>query len=333
MGIQTSQYAETTGPVGRCGLIYREKQRPQMPYRTNDWSRPAWRQVISFDFDGVLHEDPRYRAVMGDVDLALIRQAHERGYAVAILTCNNVLHVGNYLRRQGFRVFADTAMKLDWWHGGRTGNTILVSQRKIPSVAYVDDKAISYRYGQPHQTVWDSLDKLQGYYPCPSGRHWGVYGAAGILPWTVIDGEPWLLIGKRSKHVGQPGTWGGFGGALHEGEEPFTGALRELSEEVTVAVTATGGKHHVSAYRYVCPHCGWTYVTYLQYVEPDVSEKAQVRDHWETDELRWVRVDHIGEYRLHPAFTKALPELRFRIEGELAAHEAYGKEYGKEAVS
>lgn len=303
-----------------------------MPAR-NDWYRRSWRHAISFDFDGVLHEDPHYRAVMGEVDLTLIHQAHERGYAVAILTCNNVKHVGNYLRKRGFRVFADTAMKLDWWHGGRDGTTILVSQRKITSVAYVDDKAVSYRFGQPYQNVWDSLDRFQGYHPCPSGRHWGAYGAAGILPWTVIDGEPWLLLGKRSRHVGQPGTWGGFGGALHEGEDSFTGALRELSEEVTVTVTVTGAEHHVNAYRYVCPHCEWTYITYLQYVESEAADKAQVRDRFETDELRWVRLDHAEDYELHPAFVQALPELKFRIAGELAAHEVYGKEFGKEAAS
>src|SRR5690242_21690571 len=92
------------------------------------------------------------------------------------------------------------------------------------------------------------------------GRHWGRYGAAGLLVAASADDVTHVLLDQRAEWVHQGGTIGVPGGAIHPGEEPLDAALREASEEVVgledlrVDVVA----RHVEA----CVHCTrWTYTT------------------------------------------------------------------------
>lgn len=279
------------------------------------------RGTIALDFDGVLHANPHYRWPLDAVDLGLIRKAHARGYAVAIMTCNDVTRVAQFLRKSGFRATADTKMTRFGWH---EPETVLVTGRKICADFYVDDKAIRYQFGQPYETVFDLVDEREGYRSCPSGRHWGPHGAAGVIPFTVFRGKLYVLLGLRSRHVQKGGTWAGFGGALNFAhEDTWVAATRELHEEVT------GLEGNLSDWLDYYVHdcgCGWRYVTFLAEVlaiDPDTESDAwlpEVRvstghSSWETDRVAWVRVSDVESRNLHPGFAQTWPELRRRLEG------------------
>ncbi len=275
------------------------------------------RGTVCLDFDGVLHEHRGYRWPLGETDFSLITKAQDRGYAAAVMTCNDVRLVAAALRRQGFRATADVRMVREYWHDPVA---VLVTNRKISATLYVDDKAVNYQYGQPAEVVFDALDKAEGFHSCPQGRHWGPDGAAGVLPFTVFRGRLYVLMGLRSKHVQKPGTWGGFGGALdHKYEDTWAAAQRELHEEVD----GLGGNvtDWMDYYVHDCEACGWRYVTFLAEVpaaDPGEGQDAwlpevRVNDGWESDKVRWVRAGDVEGYELHPGFALAWPELRRRL--------------------
>jgi XTP/dITP diphosphohydrolase len=55
--------------------------------------------------------------------------------------------------------------------------------------------------------------------------------AAGVTPYTVIDGVAYLLLGKQTEEGMRAGFWQGFGGKRDPGESAFENALREFAEE------------------------------------------------------------------------------------------------------
>lgn len=138
------------------------------------------------------------------------------------------------------------------------------------------------------------------------GRHWGRYGAAGLLVAATADEVTSVLLDERAEWVHQGGTIGVPGGAIHPGESPIEAAVREAGEEVVgleelhVDVVA----RHVAA----CVHCTrWTYTTIvtrapsLLPVRPRSMESAG---------LRWVPLDEVEWLPLHPGFAAAWPTLR-----------------------
>lgn len=53
-----------------------------------------------------------------------------------------------------------------------------------------------------------------------------------------VDARGWLLLQERDEHpVIDPECWGFCGGHLEDGEDPTSGALRELAEETGIALT------------------------------------------------------------------------------------------------
>src|ERR1019366_1468966 len=95
-------------------------------------------------------------------------------------------------------------------------------------------------------------------------RRWGLYGAAGVLLRSRLDGEVRYFVAKRSARVHLGGVWAVPGGALKEGEPPLSGALRELGEEtgLLIATYDVVGEHHHD-------HGVWSYRTFLL----DVAEQ------------------------------------------------------------
>ena len=137
-------------------------------------------------------------------------------------------------------------------------------------------------------------------------RHWGRFGAAGLLVVATVDDVPHVLLDERADWVHQGGTIGVPGGAIHPGEQPIEAALREAGEEVVgledlqVDVFA----RHVEP----CPDCErWTYTTIvtrapsLLPVRPRSMESAG---------LSWVTVDEVERLPLHPGFAAAWPTLQ-----------------------
>jgi 8-oxo-dGTP diphosphatase len=138
------------------------------------------------------------------------------------------------------------------------------------------------------------------------GRHWGRYGAAGLLVVASADEVAHVLLDHRADWVHQGGTIGVPGGAIHPGEEPIDAALREASEEVVgledlhVDVVA----QHVEA----CVHCTrWTYTTIVTYAPSLLPVRPRSM---ESAGLRWIPVDEVERLPLHPGFAAAWPTLR-----------------------
>lgn len=146
-----------------------------------------------------------------------------------------------------------------------------------------------------------------GWSRCRLGhRHWGRYGAAGLL---VVAPGPVVLLQHRAPWSHGGDTWGVPGGARRRAETATEAALRETVEETAldVAQVRIGGSH-------LDDHGGWSYVTMLG----SVAEPLPVRLERESTALRWVPVQEVDTLRLHAGFGVAWPELRRRIRTELA---------------
>ena len=134
----------------------------------------------------------------------------------------------------------------------------------------------------------------------PSGeRYWGRFGAAGLL---ALDAERGVLLQHRVgwSHFG--GTWALPGGALHEGEPPLDGALREASEEAGVPLTAVRPR-----FTSVLDLGIWQYTTVIADV---VSHFAGAVTDPESVAVEWTPVASVSDKPLHPGFGAAWPRLQ-----------------------
>ncbi|MFE5292967.1 NUDIX domain-containing protein [Isoptericola sp. NPDC056618] len=155
-----------------------------------------------------------------------------------------------------------------------------------------------------------------GWVACGDHRHWGLYGAAGLLLARRGPGAPGALgpvtdvvLQHRAVWSDQGGTWGVPGGALAPDETPVDGALRESLEEAAVEPRAV----HVLG-THVLDHGPWAYTTVLADVAPGARVTPGAADP-ESLEVRWVAVDEVTTLPLLPAFATAWPALRARLDG------------------
>lgn len=143
---------------------------------------------------------------------------------------------------------------------------------------------------------------------CACGqRHWGRYGAAGLLLVYGAPDSPEVLLQHRAAWTHEGGTWALPGGARGADETPQEAALREAHEEagLDAAQVITGDLE-------VVDHGPWSY-TY-------VLATTQTRAHLEpsdpgTEDLAWVPVAEVASYPLHPLFEQAWPRLRRILTG------------------
>lgn len=142
-----------------------------------------------------------------------------------------------------------------------------------------------------------------GWFLCHRGdRHWGRFGAAGLLLSTADGaGDRRVLLQLRADWSHHGGTWGLPGGARNSAETPQEAALREAGEETGVDAAAVAVIGTV-----VDDVCGWAYVTVLATaatalpVAPVSAESADVR---------WVRVRDVLALALHPRLREMWPRL------------------------
>lgn len=125
--------------------------------------RPGWmvEQVaptIAVDFDGVIHayskgwhdgtiyDEPLPGAIEG------LRKLQER-YAVFVFTSRDVVQVAQWLIEREVWTVADLPFggQPAFWNDQKI---ILVTNRKLPAVAYIDDRAVPF-------TTWDHLLAVQ----------------------------------------------------------------------------------------------------------------------------------------------------------------------------
>lgn len=138
------------------------------------------------------------------------------------------------------------------------------------------------------------------------GRFWGRFGAAGLLVVTPRHG---VLLQHRAdwSHFGD--TWGLPGGARNEGETAERAALREAAEEA--GVPPEGVRILTTSVRDLGY---WSYTTVLA-LAPEAFTPV-IADAESTD-LRWVPLDAVTDYPLHPGFADAWPDLRPMITSAL----------------
>lgn len=138
-----------------------------------------------------------------------------------------------------------------------------------------------------------------GWFECALGhRHWGRYGAAGLL--AVAPG-PYVLLQHRAAWSHGGDTWGVPGGARTSTETAEQAARRETVEETGLDLTDL-----VVHAEHVADHGTWSYTTYVA----SLPERRRVVPERESLELRWVATDEVDGLPLHAAFAEAWPALR-----------------------
>lgn len=124
---------------------------------------------------------------------------------------------------------------------------------------------------------------------------WGRRGAGCII---MAQDTGRFCIAHRSSRVEQPGTWGTWGGAIDEGEDPAQAARRELAEEAGY----TGAMKLVPLY--VFKHeSGFTYYNFLAIVEREFKPRLD----WETQGWEWVEYG-AWPSPLHPGLKAVLSD-------------------------
>ncbi len=154
-----------------------------------------------------------------------------------------------------------------------------------------------------------------GWTECTLGhRHWGRYGAAGLLAVTPRSsggsssggspspgGTPYVLMQHRAAWSHGGDTWGVPGGARTSTETAEQAARRETVEETGLDLSGL-----VVHAEHVADHGTWTYTTFVG----SVPARLPVVPDRESLDLRGVPVDEVEAMPLHAAFAQAWPALR-----------------------
>jgi 8-oxo-dGTP pyrophosphatase MutT (NUDIX family) len=154
-------------------------------------------------------------------------------------------------------------------------------------------------------TLGSSVKAAEGFTRCAEGhRHWGEHGAAGLLIRAKSAGKWHYLLQRRGQTSDHAGTWGLPGGALHEGELPAMGAIREATEELGVLPNLR--PDHVLE----DSHGGWSYHTVVctapEIFQPPVDGSTS----HETSGWAWVSASQARDMPLHPLFAESFDQVR-----------------------
>ena len=136
-----------------------------------------------------------------------------------------------------------------------------------------------------------------GWTECALGhRHWGRYGAAGLL---VVAPGPYVLLQHRATWSHHGDTWGIPGGARGSAETARQAALREAAEETGIAAADL-----VVEGEWVDDHGGWAYTT----VHAAIGSRLPLQPtDAESIALEWVPLEEVAARVLHPGFAQGWP--------------------------
>jgi 8-oxo-dGTP diphosphatase len=179
-----------------------------------------------------------------------------------------------------------------------------------------------------------------GWTTCDLGhRHWGRFGAAGLLAYAPGSAEQADMAGRRGRahgagqgdrggqsdrgrHGGQGdrgattyvllqrrswwgnhgGTWGPPGGARDSHESAATAAFREAEEECAMPAGAVSARGIL-----LDDHGGWSYQTVVAAAPRQFPVRAVSS---ETSKASWVAAEDVAALDLHPGFAAWWPVLR-----------------------
>ncbi len=150
----------------------------------------------------------------------------------------------------------------------------------------------------------DARGDGDGWVECELGhRHWGLFGAAGLLLHRQTPGgEDEVLLQHRATWSHHGGTWGLLGGARHGDESAVAAALREAGEEGGLS----SGDVEVHG-EYDDTHGGWSYATLI--AATDLSTEARPTG-GESIDVGWFTTDALAGLPLHPGFAATWPLLQ-----------------------
>ncbi len=143
-----------------------------------------------------------------------------------------------------------------------------------------------------------------GWVHCDCGaKHWGVNGAAGILLVDVEHDVALLQLRAEWTHGGQ--TWGIPGGARDSHESAVQAAIRELEEELKITHDLVDVIHDVL----LTDHGTWSYHTVIGLL----GSTAALEVNEESVEARWISIEEIHGFDLHPGLAEVWPELKRQL--------------------
>lgn len=152
----------------------------------------------------------------------------------------------------------------------------------------------------------DTRGDGDGWVECGLGhRHWGLFGAAGLLVHRPGPEGREVLLQHRATWSHHGGTWGLLGGARQRAEDAVQAALREAAEEGGV----DGSDVRVHGL-FQDPHGGWSYETVLGSAAADVAARPTGG---ESIDVGWFTVDGpdgVDALELHPGFASTWPQVR-----------------------
>jgi len=141
-----------------------------------------------------------------------------------------------------------------------------------------------------------------GWVACRCGvRHWGRYGAAGLL--LVRRPGPQVLLQLRAAWTHEGGSWAVPGGARDSHEDVVAAALREAHEEAGVEADRVDVLGELLG----VDHTDWRYTYVVALAAGDLTLSGPTA---ESEEIRWVDTSAVAELSLHPGFAGAWPRLR-----------------------
>lgn len=149
-----------------------------------------------------------------------------------------------------------------------------------------------------------------GWVMCTCGhRHWGLFGAAGLLLVRRDLGTPRVLLQLRAAWTHGGGTWALPGGALDSHEDSISAASREAEEEAGI---------ESSRFRVIEVHSEnhgpWRYDTVIAHSHDDAGAHAA---NAESEDLRWVELDDVVTYPLHAGLAAAWTAIQAKVQASL----------------
>lgn len=138
---------------------------------------------------------------------------------------------------------------------------------------------------------------------------------------VVLDTAGRVLLVRRI----DTGNWEIPGGTIEPGETAVGAAVREVREETAVTVTVTGlaGVFCDPSHVVVYPATGQVrqqHVTLLHAVPAAGDAPEPAPDDDETDAARWVELDDLAGFPIHPSVHRRLDHALRHLRGEVGVH-------------